>query len=438
MTVRPVAALLFVALGAASGHGQPAAVPVLDSRPGSAYTLYLDFAGFAYTGTWFGDPVGTTPAFDTDGSAASFSPAEVRQIRDIWSRSAEKYAVFGINVTTVDPAPAGATDLQRQQYYDAQPRLMHTVVGGTGGWLDPTGGTVGVSALGSTAATASGGRHTNWIFAENYGANTKGIAETVAHENGHGLHLDHQGVGTGTGYDPYDPGTGTGPGSRAPIMGNSDNAQRGLWRGAGPSGDDGFALGNQNDVTVLLANAGIKVPGSPTGGYVTSPAGRTPAAATPLPLAGTVIDFTAAKGVITPISADPIARGEANYTKDYFKVVVPAGGAGLTVVLNSGRSTLTPGVADPGATLDATLRLLDAAGLTLFESKTSTLTETISTTSLAAGTYYLEIASAGDDDRYFDLGSYFLTGTLTPVPEPGWLLAAAAAGVGVWTRRRAG
>ena len=58
----------------------------------------------------------------------------------------------------------------------------------------------------------------------------------------------------------------------------------------------------------------------------------------------------------------------------------------------------------------------------------STLFETYSGT-LAAGNYYVEIASHGGKTQmlssyntscYFDMGSYFLTGSgLSPVPEPG-------------------
>ena len=97
--------------------------------------------------------------------------------------------------------------------------------------------------------------------------------------------------------------------------------------------------------------------------------------------------------------------------------------------LKVGRSTITAGVADPGATLDGSLQLLDANVNVLATAATSGLNETIAM-NLAAGDYYLRVYSAADPLNlgYWDLGSYFLTGTI-PVPEPGSILLGAAAGL---------
>lgn len=422
MVSHSVRTLLAFALLTSSAWGQSSSIPLLDSRPGAAYTLYLNFGGFDYTGTWAGLTPGSTPAYTVDADP-NFTNAELTQIREIWSRAAEKYAAFNVNVTTVDPAAAAGqagSDTQRQAYYDSQPRMMHQVIGGDGSWYgDPD--TVGVSYRSVAASFTTGGRHTNWTFAANYVDDgvpyLSGIGETVAHENGHALRLEHQSLWSGTvKLSEYDPGDA----ARAPIMGYSDDAARGLWR-RGTDTD----RNTQNDPAELLRNTGIA--GDGVAGYLDSGIGHTRGTATPLPVQGTGIDFTAAKGVITPNSADPNPLGEQNYTKDYFTFTVADGTADLSVSLHSGRSTLTPGVADPGATLDATLRLLDADGFVLVESNQSTFLESIVRSELGAGTYYLEIASAGADERYFDMGSYFLTGSLafTPVPEPAAVLAVA-------------
>src|SRR4029077_17324318 len=103
-------------------------VPAYNSRPGAAYTLYLNFSGFTFTGNWGGGsgPLpGVTPAYDFDGNAASFSAAELTSIQKIWAWHAESYAPFNINGTTVDPAAAGSTDPQRQAFYDQTARMMH-------------------------------------------------------------------------------------------------------------------------------------------------------------------------------------------------------------------------------------------------------------------------------------------------------------------------
>ncbi len=196
----------FSALADAESH--PLGIPTLNSRPGAAYTVYLDFGGFSFFGNWgngSGVP-GTTPAFDHVTNA--FSGNDVSYINQIWSRVAEKYSAFNINVTTVDPAAAAnqaSTDASRQLFYDQTPRLMHTVIG-DGTW---TGGG-GVSYVGVTQGSfgsdpnVNGGHgigyHTNWLFTNSLGGpgDVSAIAEAGAHENGHGLGLNHQSDVTGS------------------------------------------------------------------------------------------------------------------------------------------------------------------------------------------------------------------------------------------------
>jgi hypothetical protein len=282
-----------------------------------------------------------------------------------------------------------------------------------------------------SAFPTSNGYHTNFVFSDVFTINNvpgtflKAIGEASAHENGHGLNLDHQSLynAQGNKVEEYDPGTS----ARGPIMGDSYSSTRGLWR-VGTSSQSSTTI--QNDIKVIMANSGI-------GGYVDSGIGHTRQTATALPMNGTAIDFTQAKGVVTPVSVtNPTPLGESNYTTDFFQVVIGPGGASVSVTLRSGRSTLTPGVADPGATLDATLRLLDANGAELQIANSNTFAETITSSNLAEGTYYFQISSAGADAVYFDVGSYFLTGNIVPVPEPALALLAGVLGLGFVARRR--
>src|SRR4051794_34670396 len=75
------------ALSAASlcrAQTHPGGVPALSSRPGAGYTLYLDFAGFNFTGNWGAIPSnpggsgtpGDTPAYSIDGNASFFTNVE--------------------------------------------------------------------------------------------------------------------------------------------------------------------------------------------------------------------------------------------------------------------------------------------------------------------------------------------------------------------------
>ena len=192
----------------ARADSHPGGVPVLNSNPGAAYTVYLDFAGFNFAGTWGGQSTdgvpGTTPAYD--GVTTTFAAADQGNIRNIWARVAEKYSAFNVNVTTVDPAPAGASDLQRQLFYDSTSQLMHTVIGGNGSW---TGGG-GISYEGvdqysfsqyaSDNSGAGRGYHTDFVFPDRLGGAgaLQNIGEASSHENGHGFGLSHQSDYTGS------------------------------------------------------------------------------------------------------------------------------------------------------------------------------------------------------------------------------------------------
>src|SRR5262249_6090323 len=60
------------------GDDHVTGVPQLSSRPGATYTIYLDFAGFDFGGTWLsstGAMWGNRPAFDGNFTG-SFTPAE--------------------------------------------------------------------------------------------------------------------------------------------------------------------------------------------------------------------------------------------------------------------------------------------------------------------------------------------------------------------------
>jgi hypothetical protein len=411
-------AALSVFLGAAVAHAQTRPTPpARSSRPGAAYTLYLNFSGFNYPGTWnagegFTFTPGSSAAYSVDADTTTFNSTEVANINAIWARAAQKFSPFNINVTTVDPAPAGSSDAQRLASYDNRARFMHTVVGGTGSWI----GSAGVSNLGTTALARPGsnGLHTNFVFANLFPSNVPFIGETIAHENGHGLGLYHQGdfIG-GTSVNEYSQGNST----IAPIMGGSSGAGRGTWA----VGSIYFGV-EQNDVADIMLNEGMQ--------YVNAGVGRSLATATPLPLGGSgvnVVDFSRAKGTIVPLSTfNPLPLNALNYSSDFWSFNTTGGIASF--VAYSGSSFLIPGTPDPGSTLDVTLQLLAADGSVLVNRATPRLFETFTTT-LAPGTYYLRIASSGgvNDASYtpynprsfFDLGDYFITGSINGVvPEP--------------------
>src|SRR5690348_10238737 len=78
-------------------------IPALNSLAGAAASIYLDFNGH-FESVWGAYRNITTPVFDQDGDATTFSSTELTTIRNIWAQVSEDYAPFKINVTTVEPA----------------------------------------------------------------------------------------------------------------------------------------------------------------------------------------------------------------------------------------------------------------------------------------------------------------------------------------------
>ncbi len=422
-------------------------VQALSSRPGAGYTLYVDFAGFNFTGTWgnTGASPGSTNAYFDVASNGSFNASQNAAIKEVWERIAEKYVAFNINVTTIDPAVGAGlagTDAQRQKYYDDTAQIMHTVVGGGGSWYGPAGGVSYVGVAQNTQNTSGNGGfgmgyHTNWVFAAEAPTAYQFVGEATAHEDGHGLSLSHQSDYNGGGYqNEYSAGNGTGNGSYAPTMGVSYYSQRGTWRVGASSGLGG---GTQNDVSTLLSNNNM-------GGLLDDGIGHSFATATTLSLTGTTVNPGVSKGFIKPSSnANPTAIGEGNYTSDVFAFASTGGVVSLTAT--DGSQYITPGVADPGATLNSNLRIYDANGnlVGVATKDSTTLFETYSG-NLVAGNYFAVVTSNGglvyggqyNNASYYDMGSYFLTGSgalAAPVPEPASMVALVA-GIGMLARRR--
>lgn len=415
--------------------------PSYSSNPGATYTLYLDFSGFSYPGTWGGGTPGVVPAFSTDGDYSTFSAADNAAIANTWAAVAQKYVGFNVNVTTVDPyvasPTAGTTDATRKAYYDSQAHMMHTIIGGSNAWYSSGAG--GVSYVGTTQyAYPNSEYHTNWVFPQNEGPNNpKDIGEAASHENGHGLGLEHQ-------TDPGDPNgystnhNASGNGSYAPIMGVGYYSQRSTWR-EGTSANNSLV---QNDVQTILQQSGM-------GALQNDGIGHSLVTATSLAINGngTVNEnLSGSKGFIVPAdSTNPNPLGVDSYTKDYFRFY--SNGGLISLVEHDGTSLLQAGVADPGATFEGTLKIYNSTGVLVGSGveDASTLFTTY-TGLLTAGNYYAEIASIGGvtstydtQSSYYTMGGYFLTGSgfsTAPTPEPTTLVALSVGAFAFVRRRR--
>jgi hypothetical protein len=357
---------------AASTTNSPlSALPLLHSNAGAPAKLFLDFDGAPAT-SWSGRSVPATPAFDQDGDPTTFSDAELAAIRQIVARVAEKYSPFNLDVTTEDPG----------QYLDR--KALRVVIGGNGAWFGNAGGVAYVGGFYNSSS------NTAWVFSSNLGnGNAKYVAEAAAHEAGHAFGLEHQSSynSSGTRTAEYYAGNA----QRAPIMGNSYDAARGLWW----NGTSTSAKKIQDDLAILAgSNNGFGLRADDYADSLDQ--------ATPVNRSG--LSFTMG-GIIT-----------STEDADVFSFSTGAGNV-----------TITAAVATAGPMLDLKLAVYRPEGTLLGLADTASLGESLSL-NLAAGTYLIVVASHGS---YGDIGQYTLSGTVAAaqpvnVTRPTGLTATAA------------
>jgi hypothetical protein len=346
--------------GATAGATVPlSSVPALSSLPGAKASIWLNFAG-DFQAQWGSYTNITTPAFDEDGNPSSFSSSELQSIQEIWQVVAEDYAPFNINVTTVKPANMGHGFTQQVD------------IGGTGAWSGGTYG--GITYVGSFSSPDL--PNISYVFSANLdNGNPIDTGDAISHEVGHSMGLNHQRVfnANGTLANEYNPGTA----ATAPIMGYPYSATRALWWD-GPSAS---ATSIQDDMAVIAS----AVNGF---GYRPEPSNTSAATASPLTVSGTQVS---ASGLIIHTT-----------DKDYFSFTTGAGQITLSVNV-AFANDLAP-----------TIELLAGNGQTVLaaDDPSPNFNATITTTTVAAGTYYVVVGSHGD---YGDVGQYTISGTIAPV-----------------------
>lgn len=181
---------------AAAGLTQ-AEVFSLSSRPGAKKKLVLDFDGHTTTGTdWNHKGLETivSPPWDTDKNPNSFSANELAQIKAIWSKVAEDYAAFDVDVTTIDPGDQALLGVGTR-----------AIIGGDSSVLPDFQGSGGMCYVGSF-----GTKTPCFIFPYELYSQVKTVADAVTHELGHALGLLHDGTSQ---YEYFG-----GQGNWAPIM----------------------------------------------------------------------------------------------------------------------------------------------------------------------------------------------------------------------------
>ena len=328
-------------------------IPKLNSFPGAAATIYLDFNGHLEA-DWGGIQNVLSQVFDLDGDVATFSQSELDTMREIFEYVAEDFAPFNINITTVEP----------KSFADRV--AIRAVLGGDGAFIGSPGGVAFLDSF------TNGASNTVYIFPDNLSGAGKQLAHVVSHEAGHAFGLEHQSLWVGTTkVAEYYAGPGDG---RTPIMG-LDGATRSIWwRGTSSLGANVI----QDDMAVLLkAENGFGLRPDDHGNSVRR-----------------ATKFAASEK--TQFSFDGLITSIVDSD-------------GFTFTTGGGLITLTAGVPDLINNLDLRLELHTSKGeLYTNSGPNDEFGATISTT-VPAGTYTLFVHSEGFDG---DVGSYTVTGTI--------------------------
>ncbi|MEO1973055.1 MAG: SBBP repeat-containing protein, partial [Pirellulaceae bacterium] len=333
-----------------SASNQLLGIPDLNSNPGAATTLYLDFDGH-FEAIWGSQTNVTTPVYDIDGDPSGMNVDEVSNIQEAWVRVAEDFAPFDINVTTEEP-PELADGVPESA---ANGVALRIAIGGTGGG----GGGVGI-----IDSFTNSNPNVAFVY-----LGTFNIGNTSSHEAGHSFGLQHQSV-----YDSNEElveAYNGGDRFWSPVMGSSGAATISTWHN-GPSilGSSVF----QDDIAVLGNSLGFRADDH----------GNTAGTATPLAGDGTTYSGAGLIG--------------ANGDLDVFS---------FTLSTNQ-TIRMTVDAAQIGPNLDATIELRDAGGNLIAESSPEVELGAEVVSSLTAGDYFLHVTNVAEYGR---IGQYTISGS---------------------------
>lgn len=152
-------------------------IPALNSYAGAPVSIYLDFNGHTSSSG------GVTPVYDADGDATTFSDQELQFINNLWRVTAEDFAPFNINVTTIEPSVLAAGVPTSA----ANGKALRLAIGGTGS----------AAGLAQYNSFTNSGENLAWVYAQ---GKTDAITygHIASHEAGHSFGLRHQ-VAMGSG-----------------------------------------------------------------------------------------------------------------------------------------------------------------------------------------------------------------------------------------------
>ncbi len=339
-----------------------AQIPKLNSLPTASATIFLDFDGQTVVSPyWYGgNPIYCTPA-----------AMSLDQLRMVFEQVSEDFRPFNINITTDSTVYFAAPAQKRQR----------VIVTAFSSWYGSAGGVAYVESF------RWGMEVPAFVFSTLLGNRVKRVADASSHEVGHTLGLYHQAL-----YDAscnvvtdYNPGTGTGETSWAPLMGNSYSKNLSLWH----NGPNSFGCASMQDDAAIIA-------GPANGfGYRSDDVANTSSSAPSINISSTTFNLS----------------GLVNTTNDvdFYNVTLPSKGQ---LTINGLPTSLDPNT-NLYANIDLQLQLINSTGTIIGVYNPTTSVKAIVDTLLNAGTYYIKVANVSNSNatNYGMIGSYRVSGS---------------------------
>ena len=348
------------------------ATPTLNSYPTAAATIYLDFDGQEISNTiWnYGGTFTCMPALMSDD-----------QITEAFNRVAEDFRPFNINVTTeLSKFLAAPID-----------KRIRVIITPTSAWYPNAPGVSYLSSFGWGDDTPC------FVFSDRLSNNPRKVAESISHESGHTLGLNHQAefANTCTLVSSYHTGVGEGVTSWGPIMGSVSSRTLTQWN-YGPTASG--CSDKQDNLDVITSNNGF--------GYRPDDVSDLYTNAFVVNVANNDIE---AAGVISTSSDRDVFRFDLTQKGQFTLHVEP----------------FSVGSYYNGANLDIKVELQDSKGNMIKEYDIQDSLNVRIDTTLSSGTYYIIVDGTGNlnsENDYGSLGSYTIKGSYsgdTNIPATG-------------------
>ncbi|SEF16396.1 Ig-like domain-containing protein [Jiangella alba] len=424
--------------------------PAGGSKPGAAFTVYLDFDGATVQNTEWNRSY-EEDVFELSANAAA---SDADYVYQVWARVAEDYAPFDVNVTTTDP---GADALYKTSEDDGEYGMTAVITDTTDiAPADQASGRAWVGGFGNEFLSPA------MIFAPiARDSNAPDVGNIVSHEVGHTLNLAHDGIEG----DEYYGDTLAEPTSLwGPIMGAPWSTPLSQWS----PGDYAGATNTQDDLAEITADTTLQTFAAFDGDVMWNDIFCTDAADPNNPQPGdsafkpTGPDDNPCASVGDELTLKFYYAGRAAYAADDHGDVLDDAtaldnGSGefteagvisqsgerdvFSLVTSGGPVTISAEGASVGANLDINLELIDSAGDLVAEANPETATDLASSptdrtasgldaqieTELETGLYYVRVTGAGQGDpaantpsngsgytEYGSLGNYTVSGTAAP------------------------